>query len=216
MRYMPYPATNQTITRYVSFLPTSLIDPQILRNMPQQLDLSNRIDSNFWVVCLLLFYSLLHKGSVLPNAQKSLNTVTYFYRSEVIVHSWGMMVHVRNTKTIQFQGRRRLSILLRRNIGSVLLCPVQAMFHAFTFARHQPNPSPTFVLRRGSGFNPVTGPMFSQQLRLFLRHASLDLYSLPRIHFAVRGVVCCARSEYSQRRPSAPEHDVPEIYPSYP
>ena len=164
MRYMPYPATNQTITRYVSFLPTSLIDPQILRNMPQQLDLSNRIDSNFWVVCLLLFYSLLHKGSVLPNAQKSLNTVTYFYRSEVIVHSWGMMVHVRNTKTIQFQGRRRLSILLRRNIGSVLLCPVQAMFHAFTFANLRFTQRLWLQPSNGTHVLPTTAPVPSSRL----------------------------------------------------
>ena len=107
------------------------ITPQILRAILLHLDLSNPLDANFWALCLLLFHTLLRKGSVLPNSHKFTDTTKYLCRSDINFHNWGMMVHVSNTKTIQFQ-ERKLSIPLPRNNGSVL-CPVQATFHAFSF-----------------------------------------------------------------------------------
>ena len=120
--------------------------------------------------CLLLFYSLLRKGSVLPNSV-NMDTSKILCRSDVKFHPWGMMITVRTTKTIQFQ-ERVLSIPIPRHRSSVL-CPVQAMVHALTRVTSR-GTSPAFVVPAHQGVLPVSGPMFGRRLQECLQGLPID------------------------------------------
>ena len=151
------------------------ITPEILRLLLKQLDLSCPLDANVWSICLLLFYGLLRKASVLPNTTHNLDPNKILCREDVKFHQWGIMVTIRTTKTIQFQ-ERSLIIPIPRHQGSSL-CPVNAMVRAF--ASGPPTraaiKSPAFRIPGAHGPIPITGPIFVNRLRQCLRQSSLDI-----------------------------------------
>ena len=149
------------------------ITPPLLRSILAHLDMSSPLDANVWGVCLLLFYGLLRKASVLPNTgNKNLDMEKILCRDDVIFHSWGMMVSIRTTKTIQFK-ERSLSIPFPRHQNSDL-CPVQAVVHAFSNVPQPSARSPAFVLPGHPKPSPLTGPMFVNRIRHCLRIANVD------------------------------------------
>ena len=95
-------------------------------------------------------------------------------------------------KTIQFQ-ERRLSIPLPRNIGSVLR-PLQAIFHAFTFASHTSNPS-FFAVALALPQKP--GPCSPNSHACAFVRVLWTLTTHRRFHFVVGGC-CCTCAEYPE------------------
>ena len=72
---------------------------------------------------------MLRRANVLTTRQ-SFDKSKYLTKKDLIFHPWGVKVVIRWTKTIQFK-ERTLVIPLAR-IPNSTLCPVQAIFNAFS------------------------------------------------------------------------------------
>lgn len=147
------------------------ITPVILQKILQCLDLHNPFDANMWAVCLVLFYGLLRKASVLrtPNSRELGKNV--LLRSDISFSTSGALLNIRHSKTIQF-GERTLKIPLPRFPGSPL-CPVQALFRALRSTKNTPSSAPAFCVPRGRSWSPLTATQFDARLRQCLSAANL-------------------------------------------
>jgi len=150
------------------------ITPRILLTILARLNLSTPFDANFWSICLIMFYGLLRKASVLPSVINSDMDKT-MCRDDITFHPWGILLHVRTTKTIQYQ-ERTLDIPIPRYKKSPL-CPVQATFHAFSCVSKPQGRTPAFMIPGPSGLVPITGPMFVRRLNQCLHESSLPCKS---------------------------------------
>ena len=149
------------------------ITPDILRHILSQLDLSDGLDANVWAVCLFLFFGLLRKGSVLPVSSKSdYNKIVC--REDITFHKWGVNSVIRTTKTIQFN-QRTINIPLPICPNSVL-CPVQALFHAFSFVPSTAKGTPAFVVPGRSPHRPepIVGKVFVGRVHSALKSVGMD------------------------------------------
>ena len=72
----------------------------ILQNMYSVLDLSVSQNCTFWAACLIAFYGMLRKSSLFPSNPR-LNLLLQRYA----VKSWGIVLTLNYSKTIQFQER---------------------------------------------------------------------------------------------------------------
>ena len=139
------------------------ITPDILKVILSKLDISTPSDANMWAVCLILFFGLLRKGSVLPQTNGCLVSDKVLTRGNVIFYPWGMKINVCHTKTIQFK-ERSLDIPFPLCKGS-LLCPVQATLHAFSLTPNVPNTHPAFCIKMGTRWLSTTGSQFAHRLK---------------------------------------------------
>ena len=71
-----------------------------LHSMYGVFDHSDRLMLALWAVMIFCFRTLLRKSNVLPDAAGKLHHVVK--RSDIEFLEWGMLVHVRSTKTLQF------------------------------------------------------------------------------------------------------------------
>ena len=140
----------------------SPITPLHLHKIFHSLDMSNPLDINVWAIALILFFGLLRKGSVLPKSSKHSEWPNILLREDVSFHSWGMMLKIRTTKTIQFK-QRQLQIPMPKQSG--YMCPCQAIFRAMKLVSHSPMQSPVFLIPYPRKPIPVTGPMFVKCIR---------------------------------------------------
>ena len=120
------------------------ITPTLLRHIRSTLVFTNPLDANVWAICLLLFFGLLRKASVLPQSASLSYSVCVLHRRDVIFFKWGVMVTIRSTKTIQYR-ERALRIPLPRQPGHPL-CPVTALVRALSSTPAPPPGSLAFLL----------------------------------------------------------------------
>ncbi len=146
------------------------ITPHLLKSIHANLDLTSPIDANVWAICLVLFYGLLRKASVLPSSANP-HGARCLCRQDVRYHPWGVTLLIRYTKTIQFQ-ERHLEIPLPRMPGSIW-CPVRALTHAMQFTPSAPDPSPAFLIP-GRPYAAVTGHQFNHRIQEALSQAGLS------------------------------------------
>ena len=71
-----------------------------LRSMYEVFDHTNKCMMALWAVMVFCFRTLLRKSNVLPDSAGKLHHVVK--RSDVEFLDWGMLVHVKSTKTLQF------------------------------------------------------------------------------------------------------------------
>ena len=145
------------------------ITPAMLHRIRNTLDLSQARDANVWAICLVLFFGLLRKSSVLPVSRSLLSPSRVLTRSDITFSSAGMCLRIRNTKTIQ-HGERVLTLPMPMMVGHAL-CPVQATFNAFKFCPQVPATQPAFCVLPGV---PITGPSFDARLRSCLATAGFQ------------------------------------------
>ena len=107
------------------------ITPKILRLLHSQQDHSESLDSSFWAICLVAFYGMFRKSHLLPTTLSSFNPKKQLNKSDYKIYSWGALVTIRWSKTIQFR-ERVVDIPLPRIPGS-LLFPTSALYRAFSF-----------------------------------------------------------------------------------
>jgi hypothetical protein len=102
----------------------------LLKDIHGLLDLSNPADLAFWLACLLAFYGLLRKSTLLPVNAAALVQDKYICRSDVTELSLGSFVLViRHTKSNQF-GQRVLKLPFVACVNSIL-CPVRQLLSHF-------------------------------------------------------------------------------------
>ena len=144
------------------------ITPHLLEQLLSQLDLSRLEDRAMWAAMLLLFYGLLRVASVLCR-DLACNHACHVTRPDLRLHSGGIDVTIRTTKTIQFR-QRRLVVPLPRVPGA-LLCPTQALACYLAtpgLPTHGHSPSPAFWVRGNPSPKPLTAPHFNSRLRRML------------------------------------------------
>ena len=151
------------------------ITPALLSHILSTLDLSQPLDSCIWGAALIMFGAMLRRSNVLPLSQGSFDMNKHLRRQDILLYRDRLVVHIRWSKTIQFK-ERSLAIPLFRINGS-LLCPVQAVFHAWRLSPGVHADSPAFVYRSSASdaeYRPLTAPVFLQAIRKGLASAGVD------------------------------------------
>lgn len=141
--------------------------PQLLLDMYKSLYLLDPLDAMFWAASLVLFFGTFRKSNLFPdNASPS---ERHFKRSDFVLLSNGcMMLKVKWSKTIQCQ-ERSFEVLLPKI--DHLLCPVQAVTHAFALVP-LPCSSPAFV--QDLAGTPLTGALFNKMFKCVLQKCGRD------------------------------------------
>jgi len=82
------------------------ITPDILRRICPLL--SADVDSGFWAAILIGFYTFSRKSNLVPKSAQDYDFSKNLSRSDFFIRSWGLVIFVRWSKTIQFKQRRLL------------------------------------------------------------------------------------------------------------
>ena len=98
------------------------ITQQILRSIKTQLNLNLSADITFWAACLVAFFSFFRKSNLLPPSAAGFDKNCHLRRKDVILCSWGVVLVVRWSKTIQFRQKRLLIPLPKLPIQIYVRC----------------------------------------------------------------------------------------------
>ena len=121
------------------------ITPALLLKIFKFLNLSKGFDSCFWAACLIMFFTLLRRSNVFPPSFAKFDQNIHLCRGDFRFFPWGLRLNVRWSKTIQF-GQRVLTFPLPYIPGHIL-CPVKAVYHAFSFVPSAPLSAPVWMLK---------------------------------------------------------------------
>jgi hypothetical protein len=147
------------------------ITPAMLLAIKSALDFTNSLDSTVWAVALTMFYGLLRKSNVLPSLAKAFHPDKQLRLCDITYHNWGIRLHVRWSKTNQFQSKS-LDIPLPR-LQHHRLCPVQAIFHAARQTAGADPFGPAFLCVIGGNAKPLTSEQFIVRIRQCLEAAGI-------------------------------------------
>ena len=147
------------------------ITPGLLISILNNLNLLSPSDCAVWAAGLVMFYGLLRRSNVLFSAGNKGATLS---RNLICFDSWGVMLKIKKTKTIQFQERELLLPLPR--IREHPLCPVQAIFRCFSLTPRAAADGPAFVVPTGAGVKPLSPAVFVKRMRTALSQSNLLLF----------------------------------------
>lgn len=151
------------------------ITPQILLLFRNTLCLDQPADVLFWVTCLLGFYGLLRKSSLLPASPGKFQPKLHPCRQDVLRTDRGLVLKIKYSKTLQFQERHLLIPL--PYLQNHKLCPTSAVLTLLSYqGANLPSFSPLLALPSGAVY---TQNLFVDKLRQTLRACGLpaDRYS---------------------------------------
>ena len=86
---------------------------------------------------------MFHKSHLLPTSARKFSSVQQFYKSDFQFFDWGVLIHVKWSKTIQFRDRK--VCIPFSYIPNSHLCPVEAILHAFSFTRSNSDSAQAFA-----------------------------------------------------------------------
>ena len=117
------------------------ITPAMLLQIHGKLNLAGSTEASFWATCLVAFYGMFRKSHLLPMTPNLFDSRKQLTKADFKIFSWGTLVTVRWSKTIQFH-ERLVEIPLPRIPGSPIyvLQPPSSM--RFTFRQESPLPPP--------------------------------------------------------------------------
>ena len=87
-----------------------------------------------WAACFTAFFGMFRKSNLLPYSASSFDSNKQLTKADFTFKSWGVLVYMKWSKTIQF--RDRAVLIPFSFIPDSPLCPVQAIQHAFSFLPH--------------------------------------------------------------------------------
>lgn len=149
----------------VAQTPVDAISPSVLLSIRATLNLSVTDDLCFWCACLVAFYGLLRPINITCTSHDRTKDLC---RSDVIPCSWGYLLVLRRTKTVQFR-EHTVSVCLPRVNHE--LCPVTAL-HALLVATNHADPlGPLFLLSNG---HCLSYSVFRQRLSAALSNAGIQ------------------------------------------
>ncbi len=148
------------------------ITPELLIIILERLDMSTSFDSSVWAVALTMFYGLLRRSNVLVSSDMAFDPHKHLRRRDITYHQWGIMVHIRWSKTNQYQSRT-FDIPLPR-LKQHRLCPVQAIFHAAKLSALANNDGPAFVYLKDGHTQVLTSNLFIGRIRQCLQAGGVD------------------------------------------
>lgn len=146
--------------------PVDSITPSHLLRMRSFLDFSSVEDLGFWCACLIAFYGLLRPGTIAITGP--FETSQHVRRVDLMPCSWGYLLCLRHTKTIQFR-ERELNVILPQVTGE--MCPASALQAYLHLTRGADLFGPLLLTGKGSVF---TYSFFRQKLHSILVQAGID------------------------------------------
>ena len=81
------------------------ITPNILLGIYSKLNMSHNFDAFFWAICLVAVFGMFKKSHLLPTYYKAFDPNKQFSFQKITFFTWGALLHVRWSKTIQFRER---------------------------------------------------------------------------------------------------------------
>lgn len=108
------------------------ITPDVLYKLQSKLNLSSSFDATFWAACLIAFFSFSLKSNLLPPSTEAFDPQRHRRNCDVHLCSWGILLVVCWSKTIQYRNRRLLVPVPK--IAHSSLYPWSAVVHAFKLA----------------------------------------------------------------------------------
>lgn len=162
------------------------LTPLLLQLILSRLDPGRADHSNVWAAILVSFYGMLRKSNVVPSSQSAFNPKLHLRRRDVSLHSDHVQIRVRWSKTIQFR-QRELLLPLPRIVGSPI-CPVQAVYHAFSLTPQANPDGPAFVTHQ---LIPICGPTLVATIKTSLQYYGYDSRDYAG-HSLRRGGASCA------------------------
>ena len=150
----------------------------ILLRLFKIINFKSSLHSSFWAICLTAFFGTFRKSNPLSTSANSFSPDQQLTKSDFTFCSWGVLVHVKWSKTIQF--RDRIVQIPFSYIPDPPLCPVRAILHAFSFTQHSSKDCQAFSWIDTSYFDLkiFTYSRFIKHLRSSLSSIGID----PSLH----------------------------------
>jgi hypothetical protein len=164
----------------------------ILRLISGFLDFSLPGDIAFWAACLVCFFGLLRKGTLLPRSR--LELANCLLRSDVVMKCDSFVLHIRHTKTVQF-GQRVIVIPFVACLDP-LICPVRNLLIHLTRSVLPPTAA-LFDFVVGSRIVCITHTSFVVKLRCLLTRCGFDSGKYSGHSFRRGGCTLCFRAGLS-------------------
>lgn len=165
------------------------ITPEMLRQIFKHLNISVSFDATFWAACLTMFYGLLRRSNVLLTSAATFDVNKHLRRRDISYLPWGVMLHIRWSKVIQFRSRT-FELPLPRLHNNVL-CPAQAIFHCQNLADTSNLDTPAFVYKTGSSLKVLTSGQFVGRLRQTLLICGINASEIATHSFRRGGATFC-------------------------
>ncbi|KAK6168174.1 hypothetical protein SNE40_022052 [Patella caerulea] len=102
-------------------IPVDVITPDILFKIKSVLSFNKVFDHAFWCACLTAFFGLLRPGNV--TAASTFDPNKDLRRTDLLLCSWGYLLSLRYSKTVQFR-EKEITVCLPRIDNP--LCPAKA------------------------------------------------------------------------------------------
>lgn len=141
------------------------LEPAILLRMYPLLDMACSADAALWCSFLIAFFAFLRKSNVVPPSQRSFNPLQHLSRQNITRTSFGLLLTLNRTKTIQFN-QRALEIPIAAIPGSKL-DPVAA-FDQMCRLAPAAGQLPAFLYWKEGSLVSLTHALFTQRLRALL------------------------------------------------
>ena len=87
-----------------------------IQKLPMTIDILSRIynilnfrssfDSSFWAICLTAFFGMFRKSHLSLTSARKFSSVQQFCKSDFQFFDWGVLIHVKWSKTIQFRDKK--------------------------------------------------------------------------------------------------------------
>ena len=148
------------------------ITPDLLHKILSQLNMNSSLDAAVWAACLAMFYGLLRRSNVLITEGQQFSPSRNLRRRDVLFFPWGVMLHIRWSKVIQYNSKT-FDIPLPR-IHNNDLCPVQAIFHSFELCKNASLEGPAFMYAVCGQVKPLTSTLFIKIVRECLSLCHVD------------------------------------------
>lgn len=145
------------------------ITPALLTRIHSTLDFTSSFDSSFWAICLVAFFGMFRKSHLLPTSSNSFDHTKQLTKTDFNINSWGFLITIRWSKTIQF--RERVVQIPIPCIPYSVLCPTTATTHAFQFTDGAPPKTQAFAWTDNTprhNLHYFTYSMFVSKLRKHL------------------------------------------------
>ena len=139
------------------------ITPNMLKCILKNLDLKKQFDAAVWALCLTMFYGFLRRSNVMVPSGTRFDDSKHLRRQDIIFFPWGVLIHIRWSKVIQFQSRT-FDVPLPRLPGNVL-CPVNALVNYLHLTCGAPPSGPAFVYFVNSAPKTITSEIFIGRVR---------------------------------------------------
>ncbi len=144
------------------------ITVDILYRIPQVLDLRLSRELTFWAACLVAFYGMLRKSTLFPTRNNP-----RILLGDLSLHSWGMSITVKYSKTIQAEDRRAfLSLPWHSNSSR---CPSRVLLQALASSQCSDPSEFIFTYHTAGKKCVLTYATFTAMLKSVLTRLNLPL-----------------------------------------